>query len=217
VPKSKQHNEEVIRHSRAARIASQEHLRSGDVKAALLEARKAYDLARSNRGHQLTSEAWLALVEALAAVEGTRDEYREHAEGLFYWTETMADEIQLWLYPALDHHLEVLGLENLVARARTGRERAEKWLKAGNLNASTRIHAFHLEDVAAGRPVSAKALAIERQAAFYVDEMFDDNGIGLEQASKAWEESGRPDRAAFLRSLVADLKGGSHSGQPMDN
>lgn len=45
-------------------------------------------------------------------------DYREAVEGGFAWAETMPEEIQVWLFPALGEHLERLGFCRLVDRAR---------------------------------------------------------------------------------------------------
>ena len=180
----------------------------GDLKEAAEAARHGFSAARSQRSHLLMSEAWVVLLEVLAA-DPDNDltlEYRETVEGAFYWAETMPEEIQLWLLVALEPHLTGLGFRRLVDRARARREKAATWLQLGNINVGTRLQAFHVTDLETGRPVDRKALALERTAAFYADQHFDPQVLMLDDAAEAWRRAGRPDRADFVSGLAAEIR-----------
>jgi hypothetical protein len=161
-------------------VSARDLIASGDLAGAADRARGAFRTARAQRSHQLVSEAWIGLIETLAADPDSdhADEFRELVEGAFYWAETMPEELQLWLFPALEPHLESLGLQRLADRAVGRRAKAEAWLARGNLNITTRCQAFHLADLEAGRRIDRRALSLERQAAFYADKLFDGEGVG---------------------------------------
>lgn len=188
--------------------AARELLASGDLTGAADRARGAFSTARAQRSHQLVSEAWIGLIETLAADPKSdhSDEFREVVEGAFYWAETMPEEIEVWLCPALEPHLQSLGLTRLADRAGARRGKAEAWLAKGNLNVTTRCQRFHLADLEAGRPIDRRALSLERQAAFYADELFDGEGVALEIAAARWREAGRDDRADFLIGLAMEQR-----------
>jgi hypothetical protein len=180
----------------------------GDLAGAAEAARRAYAAARAQRSNQLVSEAWIGLIETLAA-NPDNDltlEFREAVEGAFYWAETMPEEIQVWMFVALVPHLQALGFRRLVDRAEQRRERASAWLAQGNVNVMTRCQEFHLTDLAGERPLDRPALALERQAAFLADELFDPEGRQLDVAADRWRQVGRDDRADFLASLAAELR-----------
>lgn len=198
----------MVAESRAALTSSRELLAIGDLAGAADAARNAFTAARAQKSHQLVSEAWIGLIETLAA-DADNDltiHFREAVEGAFYWAETMPEEIQVWMFAALVPHLQALGFRRLVDRAETRRERASAWLAKGNVNAMTRCGEFHLADLAASRPLDRRALAMERQAAFLADELFDPEGRQLEVAAARWREVGRDDRADFLVSLAGELR-----------
>ena len=44
------------------------------------------------------------------------------------------------------------------------------------MNVRTRVQEFHVEDLAAGRTIDPDAIAMERMATLYVDELFDPTG-----------------------------------------
>ncbi|HUE06419.1 MAG TPA: hypothetical protein VMP41_03255 [Acidimicrobiales bacterium] len=187
--------------------AARELLGQGDLKAAADSARRAFAAARSQRSHQLISEAWITLLETLAA-DPENDltiEYREHVEGAFSWAETMPEEIQVWFLIALEPHLEALGFRRLVDRSQALRAKAQKWLQR-SLNVSARLQTFQLADLEAGNPVDRRCLALERSAAFYADELFDPQAMMLDDAALAWERAGRPDRAAFVAALAEEIR-----------
>jgi hypothetical protein len=48
----------------------------------------------------------------------------------FCWAETMPEEIQLWLWLALEPHLKALGFHRLVERARLRRAKARACRRA---------------------------------------------------------------------------------------
>ncbi len=180
----------------------------GDTQLAVESAVLAFQTARAQRSHGLLSSAWMFLLDTMAADPDAplSMDYREYVEGAFFWAETMPDEIQVWFFPALVPHLDRLALRRLVDRANASAATAQRWLSAGNMNVKTRVEAFQLDDLAAGRPVEPKALAVERSAAFYVDEGFDLTGATLDDAASLWRNAGREDRARFLENLANELR-----------
>ena len=196
---------EVVAAVRASTTASRSALAAKDIDSARLAGREAFKIARSNRSHKLLSEAWITLIEALAP-SPSADDYGDHVEGAFEWAETMPQEIQLWLLPALEPHLRNLGLDRLADRAQKGRDRAEKWLSLGNMNVLPRIQSFHLDDLARGRHIDPRALGLERQGAAFADELWDLEGDILLMAADAWDAANRSDRGDFLRELVTEMR-----------
>jgi len=168
-------------------------------------ARDAFAAARAQRSHSLKSEAYVVLIEVLAVLPDDADEYRATVEDAFYWAETMPEEIQVWLFVAVTPHLAELGLGRLADRARGRTARANAWLER-SINVQVRLQQVHLADVAAGRKVDRAALALERTAAFYADEMFDADGAMLDDAAAAWRAVGRPDRADRVTEIATELR-----------
>ncbi|MGB8197321.1 MAG: hypothetical protein WCF25_09990 [Acidimicrobiales bacterium] len=181
-------------------------LAEDDTKSAVVHARLAYKTARAQRSFSLMSRTWLFLLDTLAADPNLSEsfEYQEYVEGAFYWAETMPEEIQIWLFPAIQPHLSRVGLTSLVHRASSRTFEAQEWLELGNRNLRTRIDEFQLADLEAGRPIDAEARKLEREGAFYFDESFDPSGEILKAAATLWRGAGRSDRAEFLEQLVAD-------------
>jgi len=184
-----------------------ELLQAGDTRGAAEAAEVAFRTARAQRSHHLVSGTWVFLLDTQAAdPDATLSmDYREAVDGAFAWAETMPEEIQVWLFPALEEHLERLGFRRLVERARTRARAATAWLDKGNLNVASRLQRFHLEDLEHGRALDARAVAMDRTAAFYANEGFDATGEHLRVASRAWLALGRDDRADFLTGLADDL------------
>jgi hypothetical protein len=176
--------------------------------AAIEAAREAFALARRHRAHQLLSEAFVIYVTALAADEQAvdTDEYRETVEGAFGWAETMPEEIQVWLFPFLVPHLAVIGEPRLASNAAEGGARSDERLAAGTINVRYRCQTHHLDDVAAGARIDAKALSMERMGALYADDLFDTEGLMLLDAAMLWRSAGRDDRAEFIEDLVAEIR-----------
>jgi hypothetical protein len=174
---------ELVQEARSEIDAARARLTDGDLKGAADAARQAFKVARSQRSHQLISEAWVSLLETLAAdpENDLTTEYREHVEGAFYWAETMPEEIQVWFLIALEPHLQALGFRRLVERSDAIRARATKWLER-SLNVSTRLQAFQLSDLEAGRKIDRRCLAA------------------------AWRQAGRPDRADFVAALADEVR-----------
>jgi hypothetical protein len=155
---------ELVAEARDALERARHRVASGDLRGAAEAARGAFATARSQRSHQLVSEAWIGLIETLAA-DPDNDltvEFRQAVEGAFYWAETMPEEIQVWVFAALEPQLQALGFRRLVHRARARRDGASAWLAMGNVNVIARCQEFHLEDLAAGRGVERRARALER-------------------------------------------------------
>jgi hypothetical protein len=184
-----------------------ELLLAGDTRGAAEAAEVAFSTARAQRSHHLVTGTWIFLLDTRAAdPEATLSmDYREQVEGAFAWAETMPEEIQVWLFPALEEHLERLGFRRLVERARTRSRAAAAWLEKGNLNVTTRLQRFHLDDLEHGRALDARAVAGDRTAAFYAQEGFDATGELLRRAAHRWREVGRADRAEFLDGLAHAL------------
>jgi len=197
-----------VAETRSTMDEASDALLAGDTQRAAEAASEAFHLARAQRSHQLVSDAWLFLLDTLAADPDSilTMDYREHVEGAFYWAETMPEEIQVWLFPALVPHLERLGLQRLVERANLRSESATAWLRRGNLNVRTRIQQNHLDDLTDGRSIDARALAVERMAAFYADELLDPEAELFRQAARIWRQAGRDDRASFLDDLATEIR-----------
>ncbi len=184
-----------------------ELLRVNDTRGAAEAAFDAFGTARTQRSHQLVSATWLFLLDTLAADPDAvlAIEYRAAVEGAFEWAETMPEEIQVWLFPALEPHLERLAFRRLVDRARKRSASANAWLAKGNLNVRTRVQQFHLDDLKNDRLIEPRALALDRMAAFYADELFDPSGDLLRQSAQQWRSVGRDDRAEFLEGLADEV------------
>jgi len=180
---------------------------AGDTRNAIQAASEAFGFARSQRSQRLVSEAWMFLLDTYVTEPDAAliPEYRETVEGAFAWGETMPEEIQVWFFPALVPHLEHLALRRLVDRAGKRVEAAKSWLDRGNLNVRTRVQQFHLDDASNHRHLDARAVATERMAAFYADELFDPDGQLLRQAARLWRQAGRDDRADFLDELAHEV------------
>lgn len=73
------------------------------------------------------------------------------------------------------------------------------------MNVATRLQQFHLEDLDHDRLLDARAVALDRTAAFYAAEGFDPTGEHLRSAASRWRTVNRPDRATFLEGLANDL------------
>ena len=200
---------ELVAETQAAISRASELLRVGDTGGAAAAASEAFSVARAQRSHQLVSDTWLFLLDTLAADPDAilTMEYRRAVEGAFEWAETMPDEIQVWFFPALEPHLERLAFRRLVERAKKRSASAKAWLTKGNLNVRTRVQQFHLEDLKNDRFIEPKALAMDRMAAFYADELFDPSGDLLRQSAEHWRTVGRDDRAAFLEGLADEVAG----------
>ena len=181
-------------------------LATGDVESALVNARLAFKTAQAQRSFNLMSRTWLFLLDTLAIVPSPSHslEYLELAEGAFYWAETMPEEVQTWLFPAIQPHLERLGLTRLLDRSTARTARAQEWLDLGNRNIRTRIDEFQLADFAAGRSIDAEARKMERMGAFYFDELLDVTGEMLKAAATMWRGANRSDRANFIEQLMSD-------------
>ncbi len=186
-----------------------EYLVAGDTLRAADAARDAFGAARAQRSHQLLSDAWTFLLDVLAADPDAllSSGYREAVEGAFAWGETMPEEIQVWFFPAIEPHLDRLAYRRLVHRSRVRTSSAAKWLERGNVNASARLQRLHLDDLQNDRIIDLKAVAMERTAAFYADELFDPEGTLLRQAARLWQQAGREDRAAVINKIADDLAG----------
>lgn len=214
--KAEQYGSAVARHDetvaevRGLVRAVHEALIVGDARSAVADGREAFRLARGYRAHQLLSEAWVAYIEALDAAVAQEDadagEYAEVVEGGYAWGETMPEEIQRWFMPFLVPHLEAIGERRHAQRAAAIGERAAQLLGAGRVNVGDRCRQFHLDDLEAGRVIDPAALAAERRASFYVDELFDPGAEMLAEAAGLWRSAGRPDRAAHLDALVAAVR-----------
>lgn len=185
-----------------------DQLIAGDTEEAVESASLAFQTARAQRSLSLLSSTWMFLLDTMAAdPDATLSmDYRECVEGAFSWAETMPDEIQVWFFPALVPHLDRLALRRLVDRANARAAAAQRWLDAGNMNVKTRVQAFHIDDLAAGRTIDPRALAVERSATFYVDEGFDPTGATLDDAASLWRNAGREDRASFLEDLAETIR-----------
>lgn len=199
---------QLIRDTREAMEEASVHLTHGEREQAIQPATQAFKSARAQRSFGLLSSAWMFLLDTYATDPDAvlSMEYREYVEGAFSWAETMPEEIQVWFFPALVPHLERLAFRRLVDRARTRIEAAQKWLAAGNMNVRTRVQEFHVEDLAAGRTIDPNAIAMERMATLYVDELFDPTGATLDQAASLWRSAGRGDRAEFLEALAVEVR-----------
>ena len=184
-------SQELVAEARSAMQKASEALLAGDTQQAANAALEVFHVARAQRSDQLVSDTWLFLLDTLAADPDSIHtvDYRDHVEGAFYWAETMPEEIQVWLFPALVPHLERLGFRRLVERANMRSESATGWLQRGNLNVRTRIQQNHLDDLANGRSIDPRALAMERMAAFYADELFDPEAELLRQAGRLLPEN----------------------------
>ncbi len=201
-------SQELLAEARAAMEQASDALLAGDTQRAAKAALKAFEVARAQRSHQLVSATWPFLLDALVADPDliVTVDYREHVEGAFYWAETMPEEIQMWLFPALVPHLKGLGFQRLVDRANQRSESAAAWLQLGNLNVRTRIQQKHLDDLTDRRSIDSRALAMERMAAFYADELFDPAAKLLREAEELWRQAGRGDRALFLDDLATEIR-----------
>jgi hypothetical protein len=197
---------ELVESANSEVQAAAASLAEGDTEAAVVHARLAYKSAREQRSFNLMSRTWLFLLDALAVnpTSSNSSEYQEYVEGAFYWAETMPEEIQTWLFRAIQPHLARLGLTRLADRATSRTVKAQEWLDLGNRNLRIRIEEFQLADLKAGRPIDAEARKMERTGAFYFDELFDPSGEILKAAATMWRGAGRHDRAEFLDELVAD-------------
>ena len=200
-------SKELVADTQAAISRASQLLLVGEARGAVEAATEAFRLARAQRSHHLVSDTWLFLLETQAADPDAvlTIEYRAAVEGAFEWAETMPDEIQVWFFPALEPHLERLAFRRLVERARKRSDSARAWLSKGNVNVRTRVQQFHLDDLKNGRFIEPKALAMDRMAAFYADELFDPSGQLLRQAAGQWRGVGRDDRAAFLEGLADEV------------
>jgi hypothetical protein len=74
------------------------------------------------------------------------------------------------------------------------------------MNVRTRVQEFHIEDLAAGRRIDPDAIAMERMATLYVDELFDPAGATLDQAASLWRSARREERAEFLEALAEEVR-----------
>jgi hypothetical protein len=185
-----------------------DQLAVGDSHLAVESAVLAFQTARTQRSHGLVSSTWMFLLDTMAADPDAplSTDYREYVEGAFSWAETMPDEIQVWFFPALIPHLDRLALHRLVDRATARAAMAQQWIDAGNINVKTRAQAFHIDDLAAGRSIDPRALAVERSAVFYADEGYDPTGATLDHAASLWRKAGREDRAIFLEDLAETMR-----------
>ena len=202
---------ELVVATQEAISRASELLRVGDTRGAAEAAFEAFGTARAQRSHQLVSDTWLFLLDTLVADPDAAStiEYRTAVEGAFAWAETMPEEIQVWLFPALEPHLERSAFRRLVERARKRSASANAWLTEGNMNVRTRVQQFHLDDLRNDRLIEPRALALDRMAAFYADERFDPTGDLLRQSARQWRSAGRDDRADFLEGLADELAGRS--------
>ncbi len=140
--------------------------------------------------------------------------YHQAAEDAFYWAETMPEEIQVWLSPALRPHLLAVKLPRLEARAATRCGKAQAWLSRGNLNVAARVQALDIEDMARGLVVDHRLRTQERQAAFYADEHWDATGDMLRIVARAWRDAGRADRAQALEAIADEHATGARPRAP---
>ena len=90
----------------------------------------------------------------------------------------------------------------MAKRALACTARAEDWLARDNVNITAQIDSFHLEDLAADRPVDARVRAVERRAAWFVDEQWGDRQALLPEVADEWDRVGRGDLAAVIRGLA---------------
>jgi hypothetical protein len=197
---------ELVESANAELRAAAASLATRDTGLAVVHARLAFKAARAQRSFNLMSRTWLFLLDALALdpTSSKSLEYQESVEGAFYWAETMPEEIQTWLFPAIQPHLARLELTRLLKRASSRTVKAQEWLDLGNRNLRSQVEAFHLADVEAGRLIDVEARKLERTGAFYYDELFDPTGEILKAAATLWRGAERSDRADFLEQLVAD-------------